>query len=442
MSTLNGTGAPPADALGTSPNHLFTDRTVADIQEKAQLGRYRLRGYGARRELPSLDDLTVLPAGLSRMALEGYRERCATETVIGSRAAEPLRLDIPITIAGMSYGALSLTAKVALGRAASTLGTSTTTGDGGMLDEEREASNILIYQCLPSRYGFRLADLQRADAVEIVVGQGAKPGTGGLLLGSKMSETIAAARGLPAGIDQRSPVRHPDWCGPDDLVLKMEELREATGHRIPMLVKLGASRVVDDVRLAVKAGADAVVLDGMEGGTAASPEFLMDHTGIPTIAAVVEARRALDAVGADDVQLIVSGGVRNGADVAKLLALGADAVSIGTAALIALDCNRPIHHERYAALGTVPGACHHCHTGRCPVGIATQDPDLEALLDLDEGAERVANYLRALTMEVQLLSRACGKSSVHSLSREDLAALTPAAAAITGLPLVGTTIPT
>ncbi len=434
--------AAATDPTGTSPNHLFTPWVIGDIQEKARLGRYRLRGFGSRADLPSLDDLTILPAGLSRMALEGYREECDTRTVLGTRAGSPLELAIPITVAGMSYGALSLTAKVALGRGATLVGTSTTTGDGGMLDEEREASRLLVYQCLPSRYGFTARDLRRADAVEVVVGQGAKPGTGGLLLGSKMSETIAHARDLPAGIDQRSPVRHPDWLGPDDLVLKIEELREATGYRIPVFVKLGASRVVDDVRLAVKAGADVVVVDGMQGGTGASPDLLMDHTGIPTVAAVVEARRALDAIGADDVQLVVSGGVRHGADVFKLLALGADAVSIGTAALVALDCNRPVHPEDYAALGTVAGACHHCHTGRCPVGIATQDPDLESRLDVDEGAERVANYLGTLAMEVQMFARACGKSSVRSLAREDLAALTPAASAMTGLPLAGTAIPT
>lgn len=449
MSSTNGTIQSAALALedptlGTQPNPLFSPAVIADIQEKAHLGRYRLRGFGARRELPSLDDLTVIPAGLSRMALEGYREHCSAKTLIGTRAERPLTLDIPIGIAGMSYGALSATAKTALGRGATAVGTFTTTGDGGMLDAEREASKQLVYQCLPSRYGFTVQDLQRADAVEIVVGQGAKPGTGGLLLGAKVSGEVAEARSLPEGVDQRSPVRHPDWLGPDDLVIKIEELREATQGRIPIMVKLGAARVVDDVRLAVKSGADAVVLDGMEGGTAASPEMLMDHTGIPTMAAVVEARRALDSMGevSEGVQLVVSGGIRHGVDVAKLLALGADAVTIGTAALIALNCNKPIFAEDYAALGTAPGACHHCHTGRCPVGIATQDPELEARLDLDEAATRTKHLLQALTMEVQMLARACGKSSVHHLSPEDLRALSPAASAMTGIPLAGTAIPT
>jgi glutamate synthase domain-containing protein 2 len=339
----------------------------------------------------------------------------------------------------MSYGALSRTAKTALGRGATRAGTSTTTGDGGMLEEERRASRLLVYEVLPSRYGIDVHDLRRADAIELTVGQGAKPGTGGLLLGSKVSDAIAEARDLPPGVDQRSPCRHPDWLGPDDMVLKIEELREATDWRVPIYVKMGASRVFDDVKLAAKAGADVVVVDGMEGGTAASPDLLLEHTGIPTLAAVVEARAALRDIGLDgEVQLVISGGIKNGADAAKALALGADAVSIGTAALIALNCNKPIHLEDYHALGTEPYACHHCHTGRCPVGITTQDPELEARLELDPAAERVANLLHALTLEIQMFARACGKSDVHHLEPEDLRALTMEASLITGVPLVGT----
>ena len=279
----------------------------------------------------------------------------------------------------------------------------------------------------------------RFDGIELTVGQGAKPATGGLLLGSKLSPEIAAARELPPGVDQRSPARHPDWLGPDDLIIKIEELREATDWQVPIFVKLGATRVYDDVKLAAKAGADVVVVDGMEGGTAASPEILQDHTGIPTLAAVCEARQALQDLGLyGEVQLIIAGGIRSGVDAAKALALGADAVYIGTAALIALNCNRPIHVEDYHALGTEPYACHHCHTGRCPVGITTQDPALMARLPIPEAADRVANFLHAMTLEIQMLARACGKADVHDLEPEDLRALTLEASAITGLPLVGT----
>jgi len=414
---------------------------IEDIQVKADLGRYRIRGFSAlrARPLPHFDDLTFLPCTLSRVPLEGYRERCETRTVLGTRfAKKPIELSIPITIAGMSYGALSRNAKVALGRAASQVGTSTTTGDGGMLAAERDASKRLVYEILPSRYGFNVHDMLSADAIEVTIGQGAKPGTGGMLLGSKVSEEIAIKRDLPPGVDQRSAARHPDFVGPDDLIIKVEELREATDWQVPIYVKLGASRVFDDVKLAVKAGADVVVVDGMQGGTGASPDLLLEHTGIPTLAAVVEAKAALIEMKVfGEVQLVVSGGIRSGADAAKALALGADAVSIGTAALIALNCNAPLYVEDYERLGTVPGHCHHCHTGRCPVGITTQDPALMSRLDIDAAAERVANFLNALTLEIQMMARACGKSNVHDLEAEDMRALTIEASMITGIPLVG-----
>jgi glutamate synthase domain-containing protein 2 len=342
-------------------------------------------------------------------------------------------------ITGMSYGALSYNAKVALGRGATKAGTSTTTGDGGMYPPERENSRILIYEVLPSRYGINVHDLRRADAIELTIGQGAKPGTGGLLLGSKVSEQIAKLRDLPPGVDQRSPARHPDFLGPDDMIIKIEELREATDWQVPIFVKLGASRVFDDVKLAVKAGADVIVLDGMEGGTGASPELLQEHTGIPTLAAVCEARAALEDMKMyGEVQLIIAGGIRHGSDAAKAVALGADAVYVGTAALIALNCNKPIHVEDYHALGTEPGCCHHCHTGRCPVGITTQDPELTKRLDIDEAARRVANWFHATVAEIQILARACGKSDIHDLEPEDLRALTLEASMSTGVPLVGT----
>jgi glutamate synthase domain-containing protein 2 len=418
----------------------FSPAIIAEIERAADQGLYQIRGFGTLRSLPSFDDLVLLGASMSRYPLEGYRERCATDVMLGTRfAAKPIELKIPVTIAGMSFGAIGANAKRALGRGASAVGTSTTTGDGGMSEEERSESTILVYQVLPSRYGVDPAHLRACEAVEIVVGQGAKPGGGGMLLGQKITERVAQMRTLPPGIDQRSACRHPDWTGPDDLAIKIQELRELTDWVKPIFVKIGASRPRFDVQLAVKAGADVVVLDGMQGGTGATQDVFIEHAGIPTLPALRQAVEALQELGQHrKVQLIISGGIRSGADVAKALAMGADAVSIGTAALVALGCNRAIHVEDYHALGTESGACHHCHTGRCPVGIATQDPALESRLDVEEGARRIRNFLTVLTMEAQTLARACGKSHLHNLEPEDLAALTVEAAAMAGVPLAGT----
>src|SRR5712664_4059087 len=319
----------------------FDRYTISEIQRAAATGIYDIRGGGAKRKLPHFDDLLFLGASISRYPLEGYREKCGTDVVLGSRfAKKPIHLKTPWTIAGMSVGALSGAAKEALGRGASAVGTSTTTGDGGMTAEERGHSSLLVYQYLPSRYGMNPDDLRRADAIEIVIGQGAKPGGGGMLLGQKISERVAKMRTLPEGIDQRSASRHPDWTGPDDLEIKIEEIREITDWEKPIYVKVGASRPYYDTALAVKSGADVIVIDGMQGGTAATQEVFIENVGIPTLAALrqaVEALEEMDVIG--QVQLVISGGIRTGADVAKALAMGADAVSIGQGALIALGCN-------------------------------------------------------------------------------------------------------
>ena len=376
---------------------------------------------------------------MSRYPLEGYRETCNTKVTLGTRyASKPLELDIPITIAGMSFGALSGRAKEALGRGASMAGTSTTTGDGGMTPEERGQSRNLVYQLLPSRYGMNPDDLRKADAIEIVIGQGAKPGGGGMLLGQKISDRVAEMRTLPKGIDQRSACRHPDWTGPDDLKIKILEIREITGWKVPIFIKVAGARPYYDTALAVKAGADVVVLDGMQGGTAATQEVFIENVGQPTLACI---RPAVDALQDLDqhrkVQLIISGGIRNGADVAKAMALGADAVSIGSAAMIALGDNDPKWEKDYNKLGSTAGAYDDWHEGNDPAGITTQDPKLMKRFDPIAGGKRLSNYLKVMTLEAQTIARASGKNDLHNLEPEDLCALTVESAAMARVPLAG-----
>ena len=418
----------------------FDRNSIDYIRNAAATGLYRIRGFGAKRRVPNFDDLLMKGASMSRYPLEGYRERCGTDVVLGARhASNPVKLKIPVTIAGMSFGSLSANAKEALGRGASEAGTSTTTGDGGMTSEEREHSKTLVYQYLPSRYGMNPDDLRRADAIEVVVGQGAKPGGGGMLLGQKITSRVAEMRCLPEGIDQRSACRHPDWTGPDDLAIKILELREITGWEKPIYVKCGAARPYYDTALSIKAGADVVVIDGMQGGTAATQEVFIEHVGQPTLVAVKEAVQALCDFGMHrKVQLVVGGGIRSGADVAKALALGADAVSIGTAALIAIGDQDPALDDEYRKLGSAPGFWEDYQDGSDPAGITTQDPELSSRLDPILAGRKLANYLRVLAMEAQTLARACGKSHVHNLEPDDMVALTVEAAAMAGVPLAGT----
>lgn len=433
-------GVPSSYAEGGSTR--WTPEAISEVHALAQLGRYQVRGYNTfNKRMPTFDDLTFVPATMTRLPLEGYRETCDTTTILGGGRGlveKPIELKIPIYIASMSFGALSAPAKASLGYGASKVGTMTCTGEGGMLEEEREASQTLLYQMSPARYGIDLDHLRRANALEIVVGQGAKPGTGGLLLGMKVSQRISDMRTLPVGVDQRSTIRHPDFLGADDLSVKIEELRIATDYQVPIFIKMGATRPRFDVAVAAKAGADVVVVDGAEGGTGASPEMLLNHTGIPTMSAIRAARESLDECGmTGKVSLVAAGGIRTGVDAAKCIALGADAVMIGNGAMIAMGCNSPRYGEDYAKLGTAPGACHHCHTGLCPVGIATQDEELQKRMNPHAGAERVARYLTAMTMEITALAKACGKSSVHNLEVEDLRAMSFEASAFTGVKMAG-----
>jgi glutamate synthase domain-containing protein 2 len=401
----------------------WSRQEIDEIQIKAAKGHPSVRGMGAWGRFPHFDDLVVLCAQTSRPPIDHYREPCNTEVVLGGRhASKPIRLKTPILIGAMSFGAISREAKLAISRAASKLDIAVCTGEGGMLKEERQLAPILIAQYASGRFGVSADYLQSADAVEIKIGQGAKGGQGGLLMGEKVNEEVSRVRGIPVGSDAVSPARHLDIVGPEDLKMKIEQLREITDWKVPIIVKYSAGRVGDDVKIAAKAGADVVVIDGKQGGTGAAPDMIIEHSGLPTLPALVQAERALKEAGVrDEVSLIISGGIRNGADVAKALALGADAVAIATSVMIAMGCR----------------ACGLCATGRCPRGIATQDPLLRRRLKVDDAASLIENYIRATTEELEMFAQLAGKTDVRNMERDDLRALNSDSAQITGVKLVG-----
>ncbi len=400
----------------------WNTKVQEDIHVKAQIGRYRIRGYGTSRPLPHFSDIAFRKNISEMPADQNVLDRVNLQTEIGGRTgAKPLTLSMPVMIAPMSYGALSKSAKLALATASRLSGISENTGEGGMMDEQRAAADQLIYQCLSGRLGWSIHDMQRADALEIYISQGAKPGLGGQLMANKITEEIARIRGIPAGIDLRSPSRHPDVLGADDLVIKIEEFREATGYRIPVSVKLGAGRVRDDIKIACKDGFDYVSLDGLQGSTGAAGNEVLEFVGIPTLAAIQEAVDALEEIGLPgELPIVLMGGIKTGVDAVKALALGASAVAVGTSALIAGGCI----------------SCLQCHVGQCVVGIATQNPEHEKRYDIPAEALNIHHYLESFRWQIATITEGLGYDDVHKVSREDLVALTPEAAKITGLSYV------
>jgi len=402
---------------------IWDPRTIADIRFTSKAGKYVLRGFGTERRLPNFDDIIILPAQASIAPVDKYREACNTGITLGTRyAEEPLVLETPVMIAGMSFGALSKECKLAFAKGSSMVGSCANTGEGGMLPEEREYADKLIVQYSSGRFGVSTDYLNVSDAIEVKIGQGAKPGMGGHLMAEKVSPEVAEIRGIPLGTDALSPARFLDATKDGDLAKHIELLREVTDWRVPILVKLGPGRVDEDVRIAVEAGADIISVDGMEGGTGAAPEVVIEHTGVPTLASLVQAVRSLEGMGMKDkIDLIITGGIRSGADVAKAMALGADAAYIGTGAMIAVGCR----------------ACRMCYTGKCPVGVATQDPVLRERLDVDLGAIRIANYIKSLTEETKMLAQLAGHDDIRKFSVDDLRALDTNVAAIAGVQLIG-----
>jgi glutamate synthase domain-containing protein 2 len=401
---------------------IWDPRTIADIRYTSKAGKYVLRGFGTERRLSNFDDIIILPAQASVSPVDKYREHCNTKVILGTRYAEkPLILETPVLIAGMSFGALSKECKLAMAKGTSIVGSCANTGEGGMLPEEREYADNLIVQYSSGRFGVSANYLNVSDAIEVKIGQGAKPGMGGHLLAEKVSPEVAKIRGIPMGTDALSPARFLDATQEGDLAKHIELLREVTDWQVPIIVKLGPGRVYEDVMLVAEAGADVISVDGMEGGTGAAPEVVIEHTGIPTLAALIQAVRGLNEIGMKDtVDLIITGGIRGGADVAKAMALGADAAYIGTGAMIAMGCR----------------ACRMCYTGKCPVGVATQDPTLRERLDLELASMRVANYIKSMTEETKMLAQLAGHDDIRKFSTDDLRALDTNTADITGLKLI------
>ena len=363
------------------------------------------------------DDLVFVPAQLSKRPVDYFREKINSETTIGKTSEKPLKVRTPILIGAMSYGALSKEAKICLAKASKIAGTVANTGEGGLVDEERENSESLIVQYSTGRFGVDEEYLRKADAIEIKIGQGAKPGQGGFLPKEKLTEEIANIRKVSMDRDVHSPAYHSDINNAEDLKEKVRWLRELSGG-VPIIIKLGAGNVEEDVKLAIAAEPDVVAVDGMEGGTGAAPEVMLNDVGLPTLAVFSRARKIMDSVGAKQ-ELWIGGGLSKGADIAKALALGADAVFLGFPLLVAMGCTY----------------CKQCFLGKCPVGIATQDPKLRAKLDVEKSSEDIARFILNCTEEVKMVAGAVGKDNIYDLEKEDLRALNSDVAKITGVKL-------
>ena len=398
----------------------WNPKVQEDVFIKSQIGRYRIRGYGGARVLPHISDL-AFKKDLAQAGRDlNVVSKVAMATEIGGiNGANPLKLTMPVMVAPMSYGALSASTKRAIGMASTLSGIAENTGEGGMSDAQRGAAQQLIFQCLGGRLGWNIHDMKRADGLEIYISQGAKPGLGGQLMAKKVTKELARIRGIPAGIDLRSPSRHPDILGADDLVIKVEELREATSYKLPVSVKLGAGRVRDDIKIATKDGFDFVELDGMQGSTGAASAEVLEYVGIPTLPAIIEAIEALEEIDArDKIQIVLMGGLRDGIDAVKSLCLGADATAFGTSTIVAGGCI----------------ACMQCHIGQCVTGIATQDPEHEQRYKPSVEAQNIHRFFESVRFQIAAITHALGYVDVRSLSRDDLVAVTPEAAKITGLP--------
>jgi len=376
-------------------------RYMAEIHQMAVSGETIVGAMGIKKPIPSWDDILILGAQLDPMPLLDD-EKVDTVTVIGKNAAKPMVLDFPVYISHMSFGALSEEVKIALAKGSAAAGTAMCSGEGGILKSEMEAANKYIFEYVPNHYSVTPENLKNADAIEIKIGQGTKPGLGGQLQGEKVTSAVAAVRGKPMGEDIHSPSRFKDINTKEDMKKLVAKLREESEGR-PIGIKIAAGRIERDLAFCVFAEPDFITIDGRGGATGASPLLLRDATSVPTIYALHRARKYLDSV-SSDISLVITGGLRVPPDFAKAIAMGADAVAIASAALMAAAC------QQYRI----------CETGKCPVGVATQDPELRVRLNVDAAAGRVANFLNLTKKELETFARITGNSSVHDIDVNDL----------------------
>lgn len=375
---------------------------------------------GRSRKTNQIDwnDLVFLPAQLAKRPIDYFKEKINSATIIGRQSKKPIKINIPIVNAAISFGALSKNAKLSLARASSLAGTMANTGEGGLLPEERKLAKFLIVQYSTGRFGITEENLKKADAIEIKIGQGAKPGQGGLLPAKKVTPEIAKIRRVKIGQDIHSPAAHPDIFSIKDLKNKINWLRKLTGHK-PIILKLAAGQIEKDIKLAVQANPDIIAIDGLEGGTGAAPQVILDQVGLPAMAALVKARKTLDKLKAPQ-ELWIGGGLKNGADAAKALSLGADLVFMGLALMEAMGCTK----------------CYQCYLGNCPLGIATQEPKLTAKLNPEETAQKIANFLLTETENIKMIAGTTGKNDIYKLNKDDLRAMNPFIAQLTGTKII------
>ena len=393
-------------------------RYMNEIHEMAKTGRSISGAMGTKMDMPSWDEVLLLGAQLNPMPLNDDDE-VSTQTVIGRNAKQPMILECPVYVSHMSFGALSREAKIALSKGSAMAKTAMCSGEGGILPEERTASYKYIFEYVPNKYSVTDENLRASDAIEIKIGQGTKPGMGGHLPGEKVTAEIAAMRGRKPGTDIQSPSKFPEVNSPDDLRSMVSMLRERSEGR-PIGVKISAGNIEPDLAVCVYSQPDFITIDGRGGATGSSPFFLREATSIPTLFALSRARKYLDSVGSD-IALVITGGLRVSADFAKALAMGADAIAVATAGLMAIGC------QQYRI----------CGSGNCPMGIATQNPELRKRLDIEKAAQGLANYFAAVNNELKVFARITGHKSVHDLNLSDLVTLNPEIARYTGIAYAG-----